>query len=221
VRDDAKRLASRVGAEDRRKLDEYQSGVRELERRIEFAASRAKDAGLVRPDQVPDGFADLARLQCDLLALAFQTDTTRSATFMLGNEGSGKSYPELDAPEGHHELSHHGGDAEKRKKIAAINRCHVEQLAYLLDKLAVREGDGTLLDSCAVAYGSGISDGDRHNHDDLPMLVAGRLQGAIVPGRFVRVAKETPCANLWLTLLDAVGAPLPALGDSTGRLALT
>src|SRR5262245_39636469 len=218
VKDDAQRLARDLCPEDRRKLDEYLSGVRELERRIEFAALESEQAGFTRPDERPDAFAELARLQCDLIALAFQTDTTPIATLMLANEGPNRSYPELSVPEGHHELSHHGGDAEKQRKIAAINRFHVEQLAHLLDRLAVPEGDATLLDSCAVAYGGAISDGNRHNHDDLPILVAGRAGGALRPGRHLRFPAETPCANLWLRLLDAAGASVPSLGDSTGRL---
>jgi hypothetical protein len=220
VGEEAKRLSGRLGPEDRRKLDEYASGVRELERRIEFAAQERDDAASERFRESPPDVAGLAMLQAELIALSLATDTTRIVTWMLANEGSGASYPTLGVPEGHHELSHHGGDRAKREKIAAINRFHVGQLAYLLEKLSASEGEATLLERSAVAYGSAIGDGDRHNHDDLPILVAGRAGGAITSGRYLRFASETPCANLWLTLLDAVGVEAPALGDSTGRLAL-
>jgi len=218
VRDDAKRLAGQLGVSDRRKLDEYESGVRELERRIAFLEQRGRDAGFQRPAELPDNYADLARLQSDLLALAFETDSTRVATFLLANEGSGRSYPALGAPEGHHELSHHGGDPEKIRKIAAINRHHVELFAHLLQALSRKEGESTLLDSTLLAYGSGISDGDRHNHDDLPLLLAGGRHCDVRGGRHLRVAPETPCANLWLSVLERLGVSAPALGDSTGRL---
>jgi hypothetical protein len=220
VGDEAKRLSSRLGPEDRHKLDEYASGVRELERRIEFAAREQDQGDRERFAELPEDLAGRARLHAELIALAFATDTTRIVTWMIANEGSGMSYPALDAPEGHHELSHHGGDKSKRAKIASINRFHVELLAHLLDKLSAREADATLLDRSAVAYGSAIGDGDRHNHDDLPILVAGRAGGALRTGRRLRFPKDTPCANLWLTLLDAAGVRAPALGDSTGRLEL-
>ncbi|MCY3003365.1 MAG: DUF1552 domain-containing protein [Planctomycetota bacterium] len=218
VRDDAKRLSSKLGVEDRRKLDEYESGVRELERRIEFAEKKTRDAGLVRPAELPEDYVERAHLQCDLLALALETDSTRVATLMFANEGSGRSYPALGAPEGHHELSHHGGDPEKLKKIASINRHHIELLAHLLEALSRKEGDATLLDSTMIAYGSGISDGDRHNHDDLPVLLAGGRLCELRGGRHLRFPNETPCTNLWLSLLDRLGLAVPALGDSTGRL---
>jgi hypothetical protein len=218
VRDDVTRLERQLGAADQRKLDEYESGVRELERRIAFLEQRGREAGFQRPAELPDNYADLARLQADLLALAFETDTTRIATFLLANEGSGRSYPALGAPEGHHELSHHGGDPEKLRKIAAINRHHVELLAHLLQALSRKEGESTLLDSTLVAYGSGISDGDRHNHEDLPILLAGGRNCDVRGGRHLRVAPETPCTNLWLSVLDRLQVSVPALGDSTGRL---
>lgn len=121
--------------------------------------------------------------------------------------------------EGHHELSHHGKDAEKIRKIREINKFHVTHLAYLLEKLkSIREGDGTLLDHCMIAYGSGNSDGDRHNHDDLPLVLAGRGGGTIQTGRHLRVAKETPIANLWQSLLERMDVRVPFVGDSTGAL---
>jgi hypothetical protein len=156
---------------------------------------------------------------CDMLVLAFQADITRVCTFVLANEGSNKSYPDLGVREGHHELSHHGHDAEKIRKVRDINKFHVTQLAYLLQRLkGIKEGDGTLLDHCMIAYGSGNSDGDRHNHDDLPILLAGRGGGTIKTGRHIRVANETPVTNLWCSMLERMDMRVPFVGDSTGML---
>ena len=139
---------------------------------------------------------------------------------MLANEGSNKSYPSINVPEGHHELSHHGNDAKKKEKIRDINRFHTTQLAYLLSKLkSIPEADGTLLDHCLIAYGSANSDGNAHNHEDLPILLAGRGCGTVKPGRHIRYPKETPLNNLWLSMLDRVNADIKSLGDSTGSLA--
>jgi hypothetical protein len=158
---------------------------------------------------------------CDLMVLAFQSDLTRVATFMIANEGSNRSYPFIGVPDGHHDVSHHGGSAEKQAKIRTINLFHMRQFAYLLDKLrTVREGEGTLLDHSMVLYGGGISDGNRHNHDDLPILLAGRGGGTLKPGRHVRYLKNTPLNNLYLSLLENLGVHEEVLGDSTGRLDL-
>lgn len=221
VRDDAQRLAKALGPHDARKLDEYLSGVRELERRIEFAErERASGAtNMARPESAPEGFDAHAALMADLLALALTADTTRIATWMLANEGSNRSYPAHGVAEGHHELSHHGGDPDKHKKIAAINRAHVGALAHLLGRLSAPEGDARLLDSCRIAYGSAISDGDRHNHDQLPLLVVGGGR-ALPSGQHVKLAKPAPCANLWLTMLAELGVDARQLGDSSGRLEL-
>ncbi len=176
-------------------------------------------AGVTAPAGVPGDYAEHLKLMCDMMVLAFQSDITRVCTFVLANEGSNKNYPTLGVREGHHELSHHGRDAEKIRKIREINKFHVAQLAYLLGKLkSIREGDGTLLDHCMIAYGSGNSDGDRHNHDDLPLLLAGRGGGTIQTGRHVRVPKETPIANLWQSLLERMDVRVPFVGDSTGAL---
>jgi hypothetical protein len=153
------------------------------------------------------------------LTVAFRTDLTRVATFMTANEGSNRTYPEVDVRDGHHTLSHHGGDPSKIEQIRRINRFHLEAFARFVSGLrAVPEGDGTLLDACTVVLGSGISDGNRHNHDDLPVLLAGGGGGTRATGRHVRVARETPMCNLYLTLLDNHGVRLPRFGDSTGRL---
>ncbi len=158
---------------------------------------------------------------CDLLVLAFQADVTRVATFVLANEGSNKPYPFIEVSEGHHDLSHHGNDKEKLSKIAKINTFHTSQLAYLLERLkSIREGEGTLLDHAMIAYGSGNSDGNAHNHDDLPILLAGGGCGSLQPGRHIRYPKETPLSNLWVSMLRRMEVDIQQLGDSTGGLPL-
>lgn len=220
---DAKRLQTRLGRTDGRKLDEYLNGVREIERRIELSEQEDRpiesDLDYPIPAGIPAEFAEHIRLMCDMVVLAFQTDSTRIATLMFANAGSNRPYRQIDIPDGHHSISHHGGDPTKHDKIRRINRFHIEQLAYLLEKLkSIQEGDGTLLDHSMICYGSGISDGDRHNNEDLPILLAGRGGGTIDPGRHVRYPQETPLCNLFLSMLDRVGAPAAYLGDSTGRL---
>jgi hypothetical protein len=222
VSDDARRLEQRLGGADRRKLDEYLTAVREIERRIERAGTAQDPAalGVKAPAGVPADYESHLRLLADVLVLAWRTDTTRVSTFVFANEGSNRSYAFMDVPEGHHDLSHHGNDAAKQEKIRRINRFHVTQLAYFLDALAaVQEGEGTLLDHSMIVYGSGIGDGNRHNHDDLPILLAGGGGGTLQPGRHIRVEPRTPMTNLYLALLERIGVHAERLGDSTGRLA--
>jgi hypothetical protein len=221
VGDDARRLRGRLGGGDRRKLDEYLTGVREIERRVAAASGPPPEApdGATRPSGIPDDYREHLRLMCDMIALAFQADITRVATFVLANEGSNRSYRFLDVPEGHHELSHHGRDAAKQAKIAKINAFHMEQFAYLLGKLkAAGEGEGSVLDNSMIVYGSGIGDGDRHNHNDLPVLLAGRCGGTIQGGRHVRYPENTPLNNLFLSMLDRIECHVDELGDSDGAL---
>ncbi len=218
---DANRLRGGLGATDQRKLDEYLTAIRELELRITRHEDRAKEfkPDLEQPSGIPENYGEHIRLMGDLMALAFQSDSTRICTFVFANEGSNRDYRLIDVPEGHHDLSHHGSDAAKLEKIRQINRFHTEQLAYILEKLkATPEGDGSLLDNCMIVYGSGIGDGNRHNHDDLPILLAGRGGGTIQPGRHIEYADETPLANLYLSMLDRVDATIDHHGDSTGRL---
>lgn len=222
VKDDFSDLNGRLGRADQRKLDEYFSAVRDIEQRIERAA-RLPDpvvpGGVVPPAGIPGVYEEHIRLMADLMVLAFQTDSTRVCTFVLANEGSGKPYPFIGVTEGHHDLSHHGNNAEKKAKIAKINRFHATQLAYLLDRMkSVKEGDGTLLDHSMLVYGSGNSDGNAHNHDDLPILLAGRGCGTLNPGRHTVFSKETPLNNLWLSLLNRMEISVQQLGDSTGEL---
>ena len=221
VLEDARQLRGKLGQVDRRKVDEYLSSVRELESRLSRVdkASTIDLRGVRQPTGIPRDNREHIRLMFDVLALAFQTDSTRIATFVYANEGSTKSYKFLGVPEGHHDLSHHGKDAEKQAKIKKINTYHIEQFAYFLEKLrSIREGEGTVLDHSMIVYGSGISDGDRHNHDDLPILVAGKGGGTIKGGRHLAYPKNTPLNNLYLSMLDRVGLPTKALGDSTGAL---
>ncbi len=221
VADDATQVRGTLGTADQRKLDEYLTGVREVERRIALAQPTVEvgQAKFAKPVGVPADFREHVRLMCDLLVLSFQADLTRVATLVFANDGSNRSYATVGVPEGHHDISHHGGEAAKQKKIQAINTFHAEQFAYLLGKLkSVVDGDGTLLDRCLILYGSGISDGHTHDHDDLPILLAGRGNGTVKTGRHIRYAQETPLTNLYLSMLDRLGAAVDAFGDSTGRL---
>lgn len=221
VREDAQRLSGKLGRTDRRKLDEYFTGVRELERQIERVEkfSKSESVKLERPTGIPKNYRDHVRMMADLMVLAFQTDQTRVCTFMIANEGSNRSYPDLGVSDGHHEVSHHGKDKEKLEKIRKINLFHATQFAYLVERLSsVKEGSGTLLDHSMILYGSGIGDGDRHNHDDLPIVLAGKGAGSVKTGRHVVYPKRTPLNNLFLSMLDRMGVNLPTFGDSTGRL---
>ena len=222
AQDDARRLQAQLGATDRRKVDEYLGAVRELETRIEKAEreraeSPARD--LTRPTGIPADHGEHIRVLCDLLVVAFQADLTRVATHMFANDGDNRSYPQLGAPEGHHESSHHGNDPTKIGHVEKIDRFHVEQLAHFLGKLAATEdGDGTLLDHSLILYGSGISDGNAHNHDQLPIALAGGGNGTVKSGRHLRLAEPTPLCNLFSSLLDRAGVRAASFGDSTGRL---
>lgn len=222
VQEDANRLRGQLGATDVRKLDEYLVSVRELEQRIDKFRQPVDPkvtAGVAKPTGVPKDFKEHLRIMADLLVLAFQADLTRVNTFVFANEGSNRSYAFLSIPEGHHDLSHHGNDSKKQEKIQQINKFHVEQLAYLLGKLkAVKEGDATLLDRTMLVYGSGIGDGNRHNHDDLPILLVGGGNGKLKTGQHRVYPRETPLTNLYLSLLDVLGCRADRLGDSTGRL---
>ena len=220
VLDDARRLKSQLGTSDKAKVEEYLGSVRELELRIERASRFAVEAPKYeKPSGIPKEYPEHLRLMYDMLALAFQGDLTRVATFLQANAGSNRPYPFIGVSAGHHDLSHHEGNQDKKKQIAQINRFHIEQFAYFLKKLdSIKEGEGTLLDNCLILYGSGISDGMSHNHDDLPILLAGRGGGTLNPGRHVIYTRDTPLANLHLSLLDRLGVPADHIGDSTGRL---
>jgi hypothetical protein len=221
VAEDARQLKMRLGATDQRKLDEYLTGVREIEQRL-VRVEKDVDVvvpGAARPTGIPRNYEEHLRLMCDMAALAFQADLTRICTFVFANDGSNRSYRDIGVPEGHHDLSHHGGNKDKHDKLKKINKFHITQVAYLLGKLkAVRKGPGTLLDSCMIVYGSGIGDGNRHNHDDLPVLLLGKGGGTVRGGRHVRYPKKTPLCNLYVSMLQRVGVPVNSFGDSTGPL---
>ena len=217
VLEDTSRLMRQLGPADQRKMDEYLSAIREIERRIQIAEqdSRQIVPPMEKPNAVPVVFQDYARLMFDMMWIAFQTDLTRVSTFMIGREGSDRTYREIGIPDPHHPLTHHRGNPEWIEKITQINTHHVQQLAYFLDKLkSSQDGDGTLLDHTVVVYGSGLSDGNKHDHADLPLLVAGGRMGH----GHLRYPKETPMNNLHLTLLDRAGVKVESLGDSQGEL---
>jgi hypothetical protein len=222
VRDDTRALEQQLGRRDQEKLDEYLSSVRELERRI-ASAEAFKDLAnppLEAPSGIPSSFKEHIQLNFDMMVLAFQTDSTRIATFLLANEGSNRSFPEIGISEGHHNLSHHMGTREMMDKIAAIDLWYVEQFARFLEKMAaVKDVDGhSLLHNSMIIYGSGNADGNRHTHSNLPLVLAGRGGGALASGRYVKF-KSQPMANLFLTVLDRFGVTgVPRFGDSTGRL---
>jgi hypothetical protein len=222
VREEAIRLAGSLGRGDKAKLGEYLDSVREVEQRIQHAESGPVDIDLPdRPTDVPDSFDAHTKLMLDLQALAFQADITRVFTFVLSRELSGKSFAAIGVPEQHHAVSHHRNDPDLIAKKARIDVYQAQLLAHFLERLqATPDGDGTLLDHSLILYGGGMGDGNLHRHSDLPTLMAGSLGGAFKTGRHLNYALDTPMANLLLTLLDAVGANVDTLGDSTGRLPL-
>ncbi len=225
VIDDAKSLTTQLGQGDKRKLDEYLSAVREVEQRIDktkkINADRkpAAKPDMATPTGIPKEMKDHVRLMCDLMVLAFQADLTRVITLPFANDGSNRAYPTIGVPDGHHDCSHHGRNTDKQAKIKKINTFHVEQLAYLIGKLkATKDIAGTnLLDSLLMVYGSGIGDGDRHNHDDLPIVLIGNGGGKVEGGRHLKYNRE-PLMNLYLTMFEHAGAPAKSFGDSTGVL---
>jgi hypothetical protein len=225
VLEDANSLSRKVSGSDRQKLDEYLTAIREIEERVAATEKQiaAASASVIQdyelPDGIPDSYEEHARLMLDMVALAFQTDSTRVATCMLANEGSNRPYRNLGISRGHHELSHHQGNPDNHRQLREINRFHLRQYAYLLNKLrSIPEGDGTLLDNSMIVYGSGLADGDRHDHGNLPLLMAGRGGGSILSGRHIRYASETPMCNLFVSMLERIGAPVGSFGDSTGAL---
>lgn len=215
------RLVRDLGAADRRKMDEYLTGVRELEQRIQLAE---KDQRQFRPDiekpsGVPAGFADYVKLMFDLQILAFQSDMTRVSTLVLGREASVRTYGEIGVSDPHHPLSHHRSLPDNIEKLTKINTYHTSLYAYFLNKMKnTRDGDGSLLDHSMLVYGGGISDGNSHSHADLPVLLVGRGDGQLKPGRHISYPKGTPMTNLYVSLLERMDVKTDKLGDSTGKL---
>ncbi|MBL8213526.1 MAG: DUF1552 domain-containing protein [Bryobacterales bacterium] len=214
-------LKSNLGPTDRRKLEEYLHSVRALEKQIEAAEkdSRQRAPPFAKPDGAPADYAEHARLMYDLMTVAFQMDATRVITLMMGREGSNRAYREIDISDAHHSLTHHRNNEEMVEKVRRINTYQVEQFAYWIEKLkSTPDGDGTLLDSAMVVYGSGLADGNRHTHHDLPVILAGRANGTLKPGRHLRYKTETPMTNLYLSMLERMDVRTENLGDSNGPL---
>lgn len=222
VADDARRLDHKLGMSDRRKLDEFQTSVREIERRVQRALSESDQAEMpdaTRPSGIPRSITEHLDLMYDMLLLAFRMDVTRVATFMTGHGGSNRTFPEIGVTDGHHNMSHHRGDEQMVEKIRKIDRFYVERFARFVQRLAeTPEGEGTLLDHCMIMFGSGISDGNRHNHENLPIVLAGRGGGTIDTGRLVQYERNTPLCNLYVALLERMGCDVASFGDSTGPL---
>jgi hypothetical protein len=222
VGEEIKRLQRELGPKDGAKVNQYLESVREVERRIQQAEANVEEnplPDLDRPTGVPAAYADHARLMFDLQLLAFQGDVTRVITFQLARETSNRTYPEIGVPDPHHPLTHHGNDPAKVAKVAKINRFHVSLFAEFLEKLqATPEGDGSLLDHSLLLYGSGMGNPNVHDHQNLPILVAGGAAGRMRGGRHIKLDQPTPLANLHLTLLDKAGVPLDSFADSDGKL---
>jgi hypothetical protein len=220
VVDRTKALQKDLGASDRRKVDEYLDSIREIERRIDMAEHDMRDLppGIEKPPGIPVDFADYVGLMFDLQLLAFQTDLTRVTTMMIGREGSLRTYGEIGVPDPHHPLTHHRENPDWVEKVTKVNTHHMELFAKFVKKLKeTPDGDGTLLERTMIVYGSGIADGNRHTHEDLPVLLVGG--GKTFPGgRHLAYARDTPITNLYLTLLDRMGVPVETIGDSTGRV---
>ena len=217
------RLRESVAAPDRTKITGYLDSIRDVESRIQKAlAYNAEMPSFTRPAGVPEAFADHAKLMFDLQLLAFQGDVTRVGTFMIGREFSGRTYPEIGVPDAHHPISHHQRDPLRMEKCAKINRYHAELFAYYLKRMKeTPDGEGTLLDHTAIVYGAGMSEGNGHVPENLPIVLAGGANGALSGGRHIKFAKGTPLANFHITLLDLLGVPVDKHGNSTGRVSLT
>lgn len=229
VIDDAKQLSNRLGVADRRRMDEYLQSVRSIEKRLERQGQGGALAWTPRadlaateapPEDKPDSFPAHVRLMMDMIALAFQTDTTRVCTFMFGNAVSSRNFSFLDGVSGgHHDTSHHQNSAEKLEQYQIITHWHVQQYAYLLNKLqSMQEGEGTVLDNSMILYGSGLRDGNSHNPHNLPILVGGSGGGKIATGQHLSFSPDTPLSNLYVAMLNAFGSPTKQFADSTGIL---
>ena len=221
VASELNRLKAILGPGDRNKLSEYLDSVRDVERRIQTAEQQSsRELPVVdEPVGIPEDYATHAKLQMDLLALAYQTDLTRVSTFMLAKEVSGRAYPEIGVSDSHHPLSHHQDEYGKLERLHKINEYHFQQFAYLVAKMeATPEGEGTMLDHTVFLYGTGISDSNTHFHDDLPIAVVGGQSAGIKGGHYIRHAQGTPIANLYVALLEMLGVHVERFGDSTGRL---
>ncbi len=221
VQERTQKLVGDLGTSDRRKLDEYMTGIREVEHRIQLAETQTRGftPDLEKPSGIPIEFADYLKMMFDLQLLAFQADLTRVSTLMVGREGSVRTYGEIGVADPHHPTSHHRNLPEMLEKLAKINTYHVQLYASFIQKMkATQDGDGSLLDHSMLVYGSGICDGNVHSHDNLPLLLLGRANGTLKPGRHVVYPSGTPITNLYLSMLDRMGVRAESIGDSNGQL---
>jgi hypothetical protein len=222
VADSMRRLERRVGVNDRRTINEYLDSVREIERRIQRAEQNNESTplpSLEQPSGVPDEYDEHARLLMDLLALGFQADVTRVSCMQIARESSGRTYPQVGVPEGHHPVSHHQNDAHNIQQNTRINAYHMSLFAHFLEKLRnTPDGDGTLLDHSIMLYGAGMGDGDQHTPVDLPIAIVGGGCGRLEGGRHIKYPLNTPFMNLGLSLLEKVDVKVEKIGDSTGAL---
>lgn len=221
VTNDTKKLQGDLGPTDRRKLDEYLSSIRDIERQIAKAEkdNAQIDPKMEKPYGVPADFAEHFKLMTDMLTVALQADLSRVFTFLVTREGTSRPYREIGIADGHHPCTHHRNDPVLMEKVAQINTYHVKQFAGWVEKLkSIKEGDSSLLDNCMIVYGAGLADGNRHNHEDLPTLMVGRGGDYIKPGRRIVYRRETPMSNLFVTMMDRMGVPVEFFGDSTGRI---
>ena len=222
VQDQVRTILGNVGGADRRKMDEYLTAVRELEAQIQAAEKKGiieLDPTFEKPEGVPFEFAEYVKIMLDLAATALQTDSTRVITVVLGREGSLRTYNEIGVSDGHHPLSHHGDRPEALEKMGRINAYHTQIVSQFIGKLKnTQDGDGSLLDHSMVLYGSGLSDSNRHLHENLPIALFGRGNGSLKPGRHLIFKEPTPMTNLYLTMLDQMDVRTEQMGDSTGKL---
>lgn len=222
IADDAKAMHKNLGKNDQQKLNEYLTGVREIERRIEKAESFGTpvDPGVSAPSGQPKDYGEHMRLMMDMMVLGFQTDSTRVTSFLMAHDGSNRDFRNIGVSDGHHNVSHHKKKKENLEKIQKIDEFYLTQLAYFFQKMKeTKDADGkSLLHNSMIVYGSGISDGNRHNHDDLPIIVGGHGGGAFTPGRHVDLGREVPLSNLYLRMLNEFGVDDKRFGDSTGAL---
>jgi hypothetical protein len=219
----AAELDRQLGGRDRARLDEYLEAVRDVERRIQKAEEQSSEQLQVvdQPPGIPASYDEHAKLMFDLMLLAYQSDLTRVSTFMLARELSGRTYPEIGVADAHHPTSHHKDDRELIGKVAKINAYHTTLFAYFVERLkATPDGDGSLLDHIMIIYGAGMSDSNRHDPTNLPILLVGGAAGQLKGGRHVRYRDNPPMSNLLVTLIDKLGVPVDRIGNSTGKLEL-
>jgi len=220
--EDVSRMKTGLGSRDKNKLSEYLDAIRDIERRIQLAEAQNtsfKMPLMDKPTGIPDDFSEHAKLMIDLQVIAFQADLTRVGTFMIAREGSNRSYKQIDVPDGHHSVTHHQQDPDKISKTIKINEFHVKTFAYFVEKMKnTQDGDGSLLDHSMLLYGSSINDGNKHTHDDLPLVLVGGANGKVKGGRHLAYPAETPMNNLLIAMLDKANVKTDKFGDATGEI---